>query len=492
MRNAPAFMIGCALLASGSARALELEPLDVTPNPVRFSGATPPQVQVRVRLRQANPLDLGACTVSLNTGQGTAPLQVAFNVSEREKTLGLNYAKPGRYTIEAIANGACRGRMLTTLVVEQTGAAAQAGGGMAPAPMGGPTPGPMGGLQPPLQVGAAPSTMPPSKPPAVAPSANTPATPPASAPAQPPSPQTGTVESAFKEAYKNEQKRVAIDQQTLRTAKLAVAKSMAPDCRRDPPKIEQVLGDAAPDVQLHIRGACFGATAGKVHLNYETDPRGGYLDGLDAPIVSWRDSAIFVKVPPNLKNNGDGRIALVLTTATGVNAATVVPFFAKAKSGPIAAMGSVPGTPKAPPAQTHPVPSDKWIVGKLPGDQEGRTLDRDGQWREAHEVISKAVFKIDDRTVSDFETTKKRQFSVNVAQNCTLDKLDVVPVKGKVLSVTGWDRKSDIHGVVAVTYRDHCNIFYDRNYGVAGKTSYVCETGFRIAATAKCVHGATP
>ena len=108
--------IAAALAAASAAAAPKIESLAVTPNPARFSGAKPPEVEIAVSVSRTR-FDSGSCDARLDFGDGEGRA-LDFGMAGT-RTVRHIYKKGGGYSVAARGAGAspCEGSREVALTV---------------------------------------------------------------------------------------------------------------------------------------------------------------------------------------------------------------------------------------------------------------------------------------------------------------------------------------------------------------------------------------
>ena len=114
--------LALAVAAASAAAAPKIESLAVTPNPARFSGAKPPEVEIAVSVSRTR-FDSGSCDARLDFGDGEGRA-LDFGMAGT-RTVRHLYKKGGGYSVVARGAGAspCEGTREVALTV--VGAAAE-------------------------------------------------------------------------------------------------------------------------------------------------------------------------------------------------------------------------------------------------------------------------------------------------------------------------------------------------------------------------------
>jgi len=110
------------LCAAHAFAATRLDELTARPNPVM--PGKPVEIAITVERGQ---FDKQPCEVLLEPGDGAKPLKLTFAVSEpRTKKLIYTYAKPGAYSLKAVAGYGCGGSKTLSVAVRTEGEIAAA------------------------------------------------------------------------------------------------------------------------------------------------------------------------------------------------------------------------------------------------------------------------------------------------------------------------------------------------------------------------------
>jgi hypothetical protein len=108
--------LALAVAAASAAAAPKIESLAVTPNPARFSGAKPPEVEIAVSVSRTR-FDSGSCDARLDFGDGEGRA-LDFGMAGT-RTVRHLYKKGGGYSVVARGAGAspCEGTREVALTV---------------------------------------------------------------------------------------------------------------------------------------------------------------------------------------------------------------------------------------------------------------------------------------------------------------------------------------------------------------------------------------
>jgi hypothetical protein len=121
------WLLALAALAEPAAAAVLIDNLTVRPNPVRFSGGYPPQVEIEVTIKDHGITRLLGCELTIDFGDGTpVVLQSIADGGTRKATLKHAYAKAGAFDIlvrgkPGSGGRACDGeRRIAVKVIDET------------------------------------------------------------------------------------------------------------------------------------------------------------------------------------------------------------------------------------------------------------------------------------------------------------------------------------------------------------------------------------
>jgi len=120
-------LLALSAAADSAVAAVVIDTFTVRPNPARFAGGDPPQIEIEITIKDRGITRLLGCELLIDFGDGTpAVLQSLADGGTRKATLKHVYRKPGVYA--AVARGrpggggrACEGeRRVQVTIIDET------------------------------------------------------------------------------------------------------------------------------------------------------------------------------------------------------------------------------------------------------------------------------------------------------------------------------------------------------------------------------------